>query len=245
MSCASQRMQVCSLRYSRDVLWRALPFREFLVLSIAGGSLSTGYGVNVLGSLRRSGHVTEGIIDPDASDEALAHAARDDPREFVWLYERYVARIYRYCRLRLNDPASAEDATSDVFLRALERIGGYRGGSFGAWLFAITRNVVIDTYRQRKPVGLEAVPVPEASAPTPEDWAVASAERDALRGAIAGLTDDQRTVIELQLAGWTGPQIAAAIDRSPEAVKMLRYRAMRRMRELLMEMGWGEDCHDG
>ncbi len=199
----------------------------------------------MLGSLRRSAHVTEGIIDPDASDEALARAARDDPREFVWLYERYVARIYRYCRLRLNDPASAEDATSDVFLRALERIGGYRGGSFGAWLFAITRNVVIDTYRQRKPVGLEAVPVPEASAPTPEDWAVAFAERDALRGAIAGLTDDQRTVIELQLAGWTGPQIGATIDRSPEAVKMLRYRAMRRLRELLMEMGWGKDCDDG
>lgn len=197
-----------------------------------------------MGPLRRSDHA-RGIIDPDASDEAIARAARDDPHEFVRLYERYVARIYRYCRLRLNDPASAEDATSDVFLRALDRIDGYRGGSFAAWLFAITRNVVIDTYRQRQPVGLGAVPDPEAGTPTPEDWAIASAERDVLQAAIAGLTDDQRVVIELQLTGWTGPQIGAAIGRSPEAVKMLRYRAMQRMREILIKMGWGKECGDG
>ncbi|MEX2549146.1 MAG: sigma-70 family RNA polymerase sigma factor, partial [Nitriliruptoraceae bacterium] len=139
----------------------------------------------------------------------------------------------------------AEDATSEVFLRAMERIAGYRGGSFAAWLFAITRNVVIDTYRQRQPLGLELVPEPEAGARTPEDWAVACAERDALRGAIAQLTDDQRTVIELQLAGWTGPQIGSATDRSPDAVKMLRYRAMKSLREALTEMGWEKDCHHG
>ncbi|MEX2548947.1 MAG: sigma factor, partial [Nitriliruptoraceae bacterium] len=63
-------------------------------------------------------------MDPDTSDEAIACAARDDPSAFVPLYERYVVRIYRYCRLRLSDPTRAEDATSEVFLRAMERIAG-------------------------------------------------------------------------------------------------------------------------
>ncbi len=66
--------------------------------------------------------------------------------------------------------------------------------------------------------------------PTPEDHAIAIDEQAQLQRLMETLTDDQRHVVELRLAGLTGAEIAEVVDRSPEAVKMLQYRALERMR---------------
>ncbi len=50
----------------------------------------------------------------------------------------------------------------------------------------------------------------------------------------AELPPEQRAAVELQLAGWSGEQIAAALGRSPAAVKMLRFRALQRLRTALV-----------
>ena len=46
-------------------------------------------------------------------------------------------------------------------------------------------------------------------------------------------TPDQRAVLELQLAGLTTPEIAAALGRSQGAIRILRFRAQTRLRDLL------------
>ena len=51
-----------------------------------------------------------------------------------------------------------------------------------------------------------------------------------LRAALATLSDEQRAAVELRLAGWSGEQIGAVLGRSPDAVKMLRSRAIGRLR---------------
>jgi len=45
---------------------------------------------------------------------------------------------------------------------------------------------------------------------------------------------DQREVIELRLAGLTGREIAEAMERSVDAVKMLQLRAMKRLRAAVL-----------
>jgi RNA polymerase sigma-70 factor, ECF subfamily len=69
----------------------------------------------------------------------------------------------------------------------------------------------------------------------PDELAVASERAQRLRAALATLPDEQRAAVELQLAGWPGEQIAAALDRSPEAVRMLRHRAITRLRTFLAD----------
>lgn len=177
--------------------------------------------------------------EPTAQDEAaIALAARDDPRCFLPLYERYVGPVYRYCWLRLHDATAAEDATSEVFVKALERLNGYRGGSFPAWLFAIARNVVIDTYRRRPTAPLELATSVLDQGESPEASMLALAEHAALLAALDALTAEQRAVIDLQLAGLDGPHIAAALEKSPAAVKMLRLRAVERLGDALRTTGW-------
>ena len=179
----------------------------------------------------------------DAAEEAaLVAAARADPRAFAPLYERYVGPVYGYCQLRLGEREAAEDATSDIFVKALAELGGYRDGSFPAWLFRIAHNVVVDHQRRRRPLAPLAA-AGERPDPSPDraDPATTSAERAAVRAALDLLPADQRAAVELGHAGWSGRQIGAALGKSPEAVKMLRFRAVNTLRAVLSDAGVAGD----
>lgn len=180
---------------------------------------------------RSSKSEADGNQPPD--DAALVAAARANPRAFTLLYERYLQRIYRYCLLRLGSAGAAEDATSEIFLKALANIDRQSSGSFAAWLFRIAQRVVIDVYRATPPV----TPLTEELSATlvdpdslPEELVIAQAERELLRRALMSLPDEQRSVLELQLAGLPDAQIAELLDKSLGSIRMLRYRAVERLR---------------
>lgn len=182
---------------------------------------------------------------PAGQDEAaLVAAAQADPRAFALLYDRYVGPVYGYCYTRLGDRAGSEDATSEVFVKALAALPRYGDRAFAAWLFRIAHNVVVDTQRRRAITPLAADDEAPDPAPSPEEVALGRAEGAALRAALAGLPGDQRTAIECQLAGWSVRQTAAVLGRSTAAVKMLRLRAHVRLRTLLgRPAAGGEEGH--
>src|SRR5437762_78561 len=89
------------------------------------------------------------MAEPD--ENSLIMQARDDPRAFVALYERYVERIFGFAYRRTADEALARDVTSATFEKALRSLRRYesRGISFGAWLYKIARNEIAQHYRGR------------------------------------------------------------------------------------------------
>lgn len=170
----------------------------------------------------------------DADDATLVAHALADRRAFAPLYTHYLDPIYRYCYRRLDTREAAEDATSQIFTKALAALPAYRGDGFRGWLFAIARNVVMDAYRRPcSTLPLDSVSEPVDRSPSPESLAVTTDERAALRALLAALPEDQRSVIELRLAGLTGAEIAVALGRGTGAIKMLQFRAMTRLRGLL------------
>jgi RNA polymerase sigma-70 factor (ECF subfamily) len=77
----------------------------------------------------------------DAADAALA--AGGDIRAFERLYRRHVARIHSLARRMLGE-AEADEATQDVFVRAWEKLGTFRGeAAFGTWLYRLGINVLL------------------------------------------------------------------------------------------------------
>ncbi len=171
-----------------------------------------------------------------AQEIALVTAAQARPEAFVPLYRRYLPPIYRYCHVRLGSREAAEDAASEVFVKALANLKSYRGGSFVAWLYRITHNVVVDHYRRRRP----ALPLDSAEneldpAPPLEELVEAQSERSQFQAALQGLAEDRRAVIELTLAGWSGQEIGRALNKTLAAVKMERYRALNQVRELVRQ----------
>lgn len=172
--------------------------------------------------------------DSEPDDAELIGRARADRQWFTALYQRYLNQIYLYCYVRLGSREAAEDATSEVFLKALAGLDAWRGGAVAAWLFRIAHNVVIDVYRQRHSrTDIEEADTLADPTPIAEDAAVEQAGYEDLRAALEMLPTDQRTVLELQFTGWSGAQIAEALQRSPGAVRMLRLRAIERLREIV------------
>jgi RNA polymerase sigma-70 factor, ECF subfamily len=180
------------------------------------------------------------------SDDALAIAARRNPTAFAGLYERYVDDIFRYCQRRLRSREAAEDATSQTFFKALHRIDSFHGGSFRAWLFRIAHNTVVDQYRRRPELYGDSVEFDRPdSGPSPEDQVLAAEGEERIDRLLQLLTDDQRRVVELRLAGLTGAEIADALGRSADAVKMLQFRALQRLRSHLTTNSNASEAHYG
>jgi RNA polymerase sigma-70 factor (ECF subfamily) len=157
-----------------------------------------------------------------------------DRQAFGLLYDRYVDPVYRYCHGRLGSREEAEDATSLIFARALAALPTHRGGSFRSWLFAIAHNVVINTRRDTPHHHQLAIVVELADpGPRPEEMAEAAERRRSVSAALARLPEEQRRVVELRLAGLTGPEVAAALGRSHDSVRTTQRRALARLRTLL------------
>jgi RNA polymerase sigma factor (sigma-70 family) len=72
--------------------------------------------------------------------------------KFTELYDNYVRRIYDFIYFKTYHKETAEDLTSQVFIKALEKISTYKAdrGSFNSWLYKIATNTVIDYYRSNK-----------------------------------------------------------------------------------------------
>jgi RNA polymerase sigma-70 factor (ECF subfamily) len=185
---------------------------------------------------------TTGPFVSTVDEGVLVDAARTDPRAFAVLYHRHVSAIYRFCYRRLGTKEAAEDATAQVFTKALGSLASYRGGSFRGWLFAIAHHVVVDEVRLgRSDVPLTAAVSSIDPGPGPEEVAVAAEASQALRAVLAQLPPEQRRVVELRLAGLSGVEIAATLGRSHGTIRNLQHRTLLRLRALLGVTGSGDE----
>jgi len=184
----------------------------------------------------------------DAFDEAAVVAqARADAAQFAPLYARYFPRIYRYCLRRVASPMEAEDLTSAIFTSALAGLGGYRGGSFAAWLFQIAHHAVISHRRTRDTAHstLLALVASTPYAPDAEEEAmarlVAVEQHTLLTRAITTLSEEQQEVLALKLSGrLTAREIGAVLGKSEGAVRVALHRLIQQLRIACQPMGEGE-----
>lgn len=183
------------------------------------------------------------ILERAEERSLLAQAQRGDEEAFAALYQANVQQIYRYIYYRVNDPHMAEDLTSDVFTKAIEGLPRYQdtGTPFLAWLYRIAHARVIDHYRRqnRRPTenALDAQPLPiEVDM---DERLLRRQAAQALREAIAQLTDEQQQVIILRFVeGYRIDAVAAQMGKKPNAIKALQHRAIRSLANRLQRSGF-------
>ena len=168
------------------------------------------------------------------SEEALAARALHDPDAFTVLYRSYALDIYRYCYRRLENREAAEDATSQTFTNAYAGLRSLGHKPFRPWLFSIAHNVVIDFYRGRANItSLDDILSQQDPGESPEELAIGQENRGAVHLLLQQLPKRDREVVELRLAGLSGPEIAQSLQCSHDAVRAAHHRAIKRIRELL------------
>jgi RNA polymerase sigma-70 factor (ECF subfamily) len=167
----------------------------------------------------------------------LARARQFDTEALAQIHDSYYGPIFRYVAFRVSDRDSAEDLTSDVFMRFLSALRQRNPPSttLRGWLYAVAANVVSDHLRKRyraPQVELdEAIVSREAG---PAEVVEAALAREDLRQAMAGLTEEQQHVIALRF-GHELPiqEVARTIGKTEGAVKQLQARAIAALARIL------------
>jgi RNA polymerase sigma-70 factor (ECF subfamily) len=178
----------------------------------------------------------------DEERQLASRASDGDRQAFGELYGRYVDRIYRYVYFKVGSREHAEDITGQTFLKAWDAIGGYewRNHPFGAWLFRIAHNLVVDYHRARREVLSldDASPQLEGRASRdtvrPDRILAELIATDRVRSAIGRLTEEQQQVLILRFfEGLSTGEVADIMGKRRGAVRGLQFRALSALRELL------------
>ncbi|SDL34576.1 ECF subfamily RNA polymerase sigma factor, BldN family [Streptomyces indicus] len=171
--------------------------------------------------------------------ELVERAQAGEADAFGRLYDQYSDTVYRYIYYRVGGKATAEDLTSETFLRALRRIGTFtwQGRDFGAWLVTIARNLVADHFKSSR-FRLEVTTGEMLDANeverSPEDSVLESLSNAALLEAVRRLNPQQQECVTLRfLQGLSVAETARVMNKNEGAIKTLQYRAVRTLARLL------------
>ena len=184
--------------------------------------------------------VVPAAVGPDVWG-MVRRAQEGDAEAFGELYDHYVTLVHRYAYHRVGDRATAEDITSETFVRALRRIDSlsFQGRDVGAWLVTIARNIVFDhvkSSRYRLEVTTADMRDADTATDGPEDAVVQRLTNEALVECIRKLGPEQQECLTLRfLQGLSVAETATIMDRNEGAVKALQHRAVRRLAQLLPE----------
>src|SRR5215467_1903967 len=183
----------------------------------------------------------------------LDQARQGEAESLSTLYRQFLPGVFGYIATRVPDRATAEDLTSEVFLKVVEGIGHLRASDepgFAAWLLQIARLTIADYYRKRKyqPVLVSLEPtfgeeetygewgtIP-ANQPDgdPAQWIEAHEEWARVVAAINTLTEEQRQVLVGRLIiGFDVATVARMTGKKANAVKSLQFRALQSLQRVL------------
>ncbi|MEK7247853.1 MAG: RNA polymerase sigma factor [Chloroflexota bacterium] len=169
----------------------------------------------------------------------IAQAAAGDREAFGRLYEEHSVRVFRHAYFMTGDVNLAEDLTAQTFLKALEAIGRYedRGVPFIAWLLRITVNLAIN-HRKALKNGIHAQ-LPEQledndALGSPETSCTLKSEGERVWNKVKELPAEQRQVIVMRfMDDRPYTEVAAVLGKSIGAVRVIQFRALNNLRNLM------------
>jgi len=155
--------------------------------------------------------------------------------------------LYRVARNLTGRDSDAEDLVQETYTRAIAAATQFTTGTnLRAWLFRILRNLYIDGWRRAKasPVrehlddeepATEAMVVGEPLRGDEELEQLRGLVADDIEAALGELSVDARTIVLLDLEGFTQEELADVLGCNVGTVKSRLSRARARLRELLRE----------
>lgn len=186
-------------------------------------------------------------------EQQLEQARRGESDSLSALYRQFLPGVFGYIAARVPDRNTAEDLTSEVFLKMIEGISHLRANDeagFAAWLLQIARIAVAGYYRKREHqptiISLASTSFDEKEGEEAFAISIHHPESDPVRQAEARdewsevvkainlLTEEQRQVIIGRLIlGYDLTTVARMIGKKTNAVKALQFRGLKTLQRLL------------
>jgi RNA polymerase sigma-70 factor (ECF subfamily) len=148
----------------------------------------------------------------------------------------YSAEMFGFANRALGDRGLAEDAVQETFVRAWRATRKFDPelGSQRTWLFAILRNVIIDSSRRRT-----AVPTPVHGDDAIEDQIDELLRSWVIEEALRRLTEEHRqAVIHVAYQGRPAADLAGELAVPESTVRTRLFYGLKALRLALDELGW-------
>lgn len=165
----------------------------------------------------------------------IEQALKGDRGAFGHLVRAYERPVYNLTYRMLGDPAEAEDAAQETFVRAYTKLGTYQPGrKFVNWLLSIASHHCIDRLRRKNrapQLSLDGPLPPQwlmSNAPQPDQVVNKNQERERVRQSLDTLPPDYRAAVVLRY--WYNlsyREIAGAMNTTESAIKSRLHRARR------------------
>lgn len=156
-----------------------------------------------------------------------------DANAFAELYDMFSSRIRRYITFKLPSHDDVEELTAEVFLRGWEYATSSLVENANALFYRIARNLIADFYRSRKITesltGAESVESGRAI----EHEVDIKAEHAQLLKSLRELKAEYQEVLTMRfMDDMSNAEIAAALGKTVNNVRVLVHRAKRALKEI-------------
>lgn len=168
--------------------------------------------------------------------------AKEDPRSFEPLYNKYYEQIFRYIYQRMDDKELAHDITSQVFLKALNNLPRYeyRGVPFASWLYRIAKSELYQSFRDEKAtrtIHVDSSNLSEIIEEMEEDFS--DEKRTVLLKAIAELGEEDVQMIEMRyFEKRSFKEIGEILEITENNAKVKAHRIVQKMKTLFSKIGY-------
>jgi RNA polymerase sigma-70 factor (ECF subfamily) len=150
-------------------------------------------------------------------------------------FQENAAKIYAFIYAKVGNRETAEDLTSQVFLKATRWLAEDRSAdSIRSWLYTTARTCIVDHWREQGRSTHVSLDDPEALLFCGTDGVEeVRRTRDRALRVLSALPEREREVLRLRfLRGYSAAEIGTALGLSPGNVRVLQLRALRRAAQL-------------
>jgi len=170
--------------------------------------------------------------------DLVKSAKNGDSQAFTDLYNHYFPKIYSYLIRRTGHEQTTEDLTSQVFLKAFNKLPKFAitSAPFGAWLFRIAANTLTDYYRKasrNKEFASDALPERIDESKSALEEVMTKETKEEVLALVGKLPKKDQQMVELRFLAELGvKEISAIVELSPNVVSVRIYRAVKKLQKI-------------
>jgi RNA polymerase sigma-70 factor (ECF subfamily) len=154
--------------------------------------------------------------------------------DFNRLIDLYSNRLYAFFYRMSSDKTTSNDLLSEMFVKLVEKISGFKGGSFDGWLFTIAANLFRDhlrkSYREKKLLEQKAIQMKTLQ----EEKSMQPEVIDDLSRAMAKIEPDTAELLTLRYQAGLSFKQLAEMRKEPIGTTLSKvHRAIKELRDIM------------
>jgi RNA polymerase sigma-70 factor (ECF subfamily) len=160
-----------------------------------------------------------------------------DMSAFETLMSRHERQVYGLCLRFVKNRDDALDLTQEVFIKAFESLGAFRGQArFRTWVYRIAVNHCINHVRKHSKHFVEVEESTLSVSPCPDRRILEDQRREIVRELVEALPPKQKAILQLRMnENLSYEEIAGILGRSVSTVKSSIFFALDKLQKMVEE----------